>query len=316
MSDESKSFFSPSIQWQLFSKNRVSDCYLDSIIHSPIIFELFDSINVDSRSNVNGTKSNDRFHSLEKNPEIIITHKFCDVYYHWMFDILPRVIKTVDVFGNSANIKLPEPIFKYQREWLDISVPNVSLSFFSSNGMGNLSSIVIPSSSTTGTITSPWAIDLVRSLASNIKSTFDGTKVYIRRQGNISRKIVNEVEVEKALSRIGFISVDPALLSVKEQIILFKGAETIVSAHGSALSNIIFCRPGTKVVEIFGPYCGETCYPRIAAHMNLRHLGVQASDLGYFGISDRWRHLLNKQNAPFHFKVDITLLLEALSLLK
>ena len=39
-------------------------------------------------------------------------------------------------------------------------------------------------------------------------------------------------------------------MSVVDQILLFQSAEFIISPHGAGLSNLLFCEPGTKVIEL------------------------------------------------------------------
>lgn len=55
------------------------------------------------------------------------------------------------------------------------------------------------------------------------------------------------------LERRGFVVLDPAALSVQEQVDTFHGAEVVVAPHGAALTNITFARPDAKVLEMFAP---------------------------------------------------------------
>ena len=57
----------------------------------------------------------------------------------------------------------------------------------------------------------------------------------------------------EVLSKYGFIKLDLESLSVAEQAELFSSAEVIIAAHGAALTNITFCQPGTRILEIFPP---------------------------------------------------------------
>ncbi len=52
------------------------------------------------------------------------------------------------------------------------------------------------------------------------------------------------------LKKYGFECIHNEDLSIDEQIYLFQNATDIISCHGSQLTNIIFCKPGTKVCEI------------------------------------------------------------------
>ena len=50
-------------------------------------------------------------------------------------------------------------------------------------------------------------------------------------------------------------------MSVVEQAMFISEAEAVVGTHGAGLTNIVFCSPGTKVVEIFSPlYCTNSYF--------------------------------------------------------
>jgi capsular polysaccharide biosynthesis protein len=76
-------------------------------------------------------------------------------------------------------------------------------------------------------------------------------KIFISRQDASSRKILNEDEIFELLRDQGFERYFLTLMSIPEQILLFKNAETIVSAIGSGLTNIIFCDPTTRIIELY-----------------------------------------------------------------
>ncbi len=315
MQDKLDDWISPAVCWPKLTNDKLMDCILDSVTHSPISLLIFESARAESRSHIVPGNPVKFYRSERLLETIVVTHQFCDVYYHWVFDILPKVIFAIAASGGSCNVTLPKPKFSFQKGWLDIVAPKADWSFMSTPGMHLNGPIAIPSASTTGTVASPWAINLIQHIAQPIQPSKNMSKLYVRRQGNVSRKIVNEAELELSLKSRGFISVDTASISVIEQIALFKGAETIISAHGSALTNLIFCSPGTSVIEIFGPYCGETCYPRIAHQVQLQYMGVQATEVAYYNLKDRIRHAFDSSNAPFHFKVNPVLIHKALDML-
>ena len=52
-----------------------------------------------------------------------------------------------------------------------------------------------------------------------------------------------------------FQKIIPEEYSIKEQIAFFQGASKVASFHGGALSHLVWCKKGTKVLEIFNhPY--------------------------------------------------------------
>ena len=50
----------------------------------------------------------------------------------------------------------------------------------------------------------------------------------------------------------GYKIINPQLYTIDQQIQIFSEADKIIGAHGSNLSNIIFCKPETEIFEI-GP---------------------------------------------------------------
>ena len=75
-------------------------------------------------------------------------------------------------------------------------------------------------------------------------------KIYVTREDSNYRKIINEDDIVTLLRGKGYRYINPQLYEIEEQIEIFSNAEKIISPHGSNLSNIIFCKPGTEVFEI------------------------------------------------------------------
>ncbi len=66
-----------------------------------------------------------------------------------------------------------------------------------------------------------------------------------------TRIYLQEAELWPRLEQRGFVMLDPGTLTVQEQIDVFHGAEVIIAPHGAALTNITFCTPGVRVLEMF-----------------------------------------------------------------
>jgi capsular polysaccharide biosynthesis protein len=64
--------------------------------------------------------------------------------------------------------------------------------------------------------------------------------------------MLNEDDVRALLEPAGFETVFMEGRSVAEQAELFAAADVIVAPHGAAMANLVFCRPGTVVVELMG----------------------------------------------------------------
>jgi hypothetical protein len=69
-------------------------------------------------------------------------------------------------------------------------------------------------------------------------------------------------------------------MSLQEQIDLFNSASHIVAIHGGALTNILFCREGAKVIEINSGY-NPFCYLKLARSFYLK-TGINAEIYNLF----------------------------------
>lgn len=76
-------------------------------------------------------------------------------------------------------------------------------------------------------------------------------KLYISRPKGVRRGISNEEEFIPLLEEAGFTIQAMEGLSVAEQAALLSRADVVMSPHGGGLTNMVFCRPGVKIVEMF-----------------------------------------------------------------
>ncbi|NJL66205.1 MAG: DUF563 domain-containing protein [Microcoleus sp. SM1_3_4] len=96
-------------------------------------------------------------------------------------------------------------------------------------------------------------------------------RIYISRSKCSYRQVINEEQVIEILSGFGFVSVLLESMTVWEQIALFSRTKVIIAPHGSGLTNIIFCSPGTKVIELASPHYIRHYYWAIGQQLNLEH---------------------------------------------
>ncbi len=83
-------------------------------------------------------------------------------------------------------------------------------------------------------------------------------KLLIRRNSSM-RHMVNEDEIEQALTAQGFVVVEPERLTLEEQVAAFSSARMIVGATGAAIANLVFCRADCPTVVLM-PKFRETAY--------------------------------------------------------
>jgi capsular polysaccharide biosynthesis protein len=102
-----------------------------------------------------------------------------------------------------------------------------------------------------------------------------GELVYISRNESSMRRVLNEDDVVPILRGLGFDIIRPGEMPLAAQIDRFRNARVIVAPHGAALTNLIFCRPGLTLIEIF-PRGGVhgSMFLRIASHLDFDYYFV------------------------------------------
>lgn len=93
----------------------------------------------------------------------------------------------------------------------------------------------------------------------SVKATLS-ERVFVTRNKNRLRHLVNTTEVEQLFRGFGFQIIDADNLSVEKQMQCFANAGFIAGIHGAGLTNIAFREVPGKVLEIF-PYPTEGYLP-------------------------------------------------------
>jgi len=182
-------------------------------------------------------------------------------YAHWLLDWVPRLKFLVE---NKALDKhalvFGMPLNAAQRETL--KALNIDDSRVIAVRKATLNaSVVFSASEVVGCTTSGaalrrpaqacsrWALNFIRSLFLSGEARGPGRRILVDRRG--TRRLLLSNETRGLLERLGFEEVFLEGMPVRDQARLFNDCEMIISAHGAALSNLVFCEPGTKVLEIF-----------------------------------------------------------------
>jgi len=199
-------------------------------------------------------------------------------YFHWMFDVITRfdllqrsgLIETIDKFVVNASDS------SYQAETLEIlGIPQDKLLESRCNLHITADKLIVPSISYDGAgAVSKWKCEFLKQRFLNEQQPLNtdySERIYISRQQASYRRIVNDEEVLQYLEKFGFRSVKLETMSVPEQAACLAAAKIVVAPHGGGLTNLVFCSPGTKVIEIFSPLYVPHCYWMISNLCGLEH---------------------------------------------
>jgi len=188
----------------------------------------------------------------------VLTMVWSSNYYHFLFDTLPRLRLLENSNARWDKIVLPCSL-PFQKQILDL----LSLTRDRIIGEPGLhleaETLIVP---TLPGEPSGWVCSFLRERFLSGVSVGRGPsrRIYISRAKAGSRRVLNEAELVRALEVEGFEAFLLEDLTFLDQVRLFRDAEIIVGAHGSGLANLVFCAPGTRVVELFGADCVPPCY--------------------------------------------------------
>lgn len=192
-------------------------------------------------------------------------------YYHFIVEVLPRILFTLPVSGEPTSCLLdsaaPSQIKEICNKILGKAptIVNLAESHLRFNQLEILrdyrySKLVDFHESTVGVnCFSSRKNDLLLVKTALERSFFTNSvsgerplnkKVFVTRPSSFSRNPQNLKEIETALMDRGIEVLETSIMTTAQQIALFASCEKIVSLSGASLTNLMFCNPRTRVSVI------------------------------------------------------------------
>jgi hypothetical protein len=170
-------------------------------------------------------------------------------YTHWLLDALPR-LALLHQFPSETGIIVPSALADWQRETLQLlgilercrptTNPHLAVdSYYFSSPTAMLDCY------------NPYGVNFLReSFLPKRDRNFRGpTRFVIKRTGKW-RPAANEDQMYRVFEKNGWCIVDTEQLSFAQEVALFHDAEAVAGLLGSGLTNVVFCKPGCKVIHI------------------------------------------------------------------
>ncbi len=88
-------------------------------------------------------------------------------------------------------------------------------------------------------------------------------------------QIENIKNIKDLLISENFKFYKPETFTFKKQIQLFQNSSIVIGAHGAAFTNIIFCSPGTKIIELIPKDHPNKKCKRISKILNLKYYRIE-----------------------------------------
>lgn len=181
-------------------------------------------------------------------------------YWHWTLDLMPRlrVLEAAGFTPRTVDAYLVNGDAPWQRDLLQqAGIAPEKIMCMTLDDHIHADTLVVPNRKQSHYDVLPWMIDYLGSLRREVAVQDSPRKLWISRKPGTRRRAVNEAEAFDAVRQFGFVLVDPGELFVQEQQALFAGATHVMGASGAGFANLVYCPPGTKVMEIAPPSGSE-----------------------------------------------------------
>lgn len=228
----------------------------------------------------------------------VITGCWNSIYFHWIVEVLARLLMLQEKGIDYDWLYVPycKPYMKETLLLLGVDHKKIiepSGDFYSLQA----DQLIVPSypsnrffdSDRLAVFVSDWVIQKLRNtflpMSISVNKHFS-KKVFISRNDNtLGRRVLNEDEVFEIFRPLGFERYCLSQLSFLDQVALFSGAEIIAGPHGAGFTNILFCNPGTRIIEIFQARLDCT-YFYMAQQLGLKYnyietINVKPNTYGY-----------------------------------
>lgn len=217
----------------------------------------------------------------------------CENYFHWMIDCISR-IKALGNLDELDYVIFPKINPRYGQQIISALGINKTQVLIAKPGMRlSANRLSIPSERRAGHHqVSQWMVKFLRNsfLAETEKNSEEEKFVYISRQNRGLRALENAAEVESTLEKYGFIKYEFEKIPFSSQVKLMQNASFVIAPHGAGLTNLAFCSPKTKVLEIFAPCYISSLFYQIAKHIGCEYRFLVGNS------SDRDRRNSNSRN--------------------
>ena len=200
-----------------------------------------------------------------------------DAYFHWLFDVLPR-LEILRLAGWDENtwdhLVVNAAGAAYERETLDrFGVPADRIRAIDARSHVVADRLVVPSTVGVPGNVPAWSCRAPARSASSRRSISRAAtlRLYVSRSDTEQRRVADEDRLVARLEPLGFTCLTLSGRPLDEQIELFSRAEVVIGPHGGGLSNLVWCRPGTAVVELYAHDYVNPVFWGLSENLGLRH---------------------------------------------
>ena len=193
-------------------------------------------------------------------------------YFHWIIEAIPKLI-VLEKSNEKITMLLPNNLPNYVLETVKIFgfsdyitiEPNVvysakTLLWPERTGTYWLQNVSLLQEAR-GRVLKTYALDIAQPLR----------RTYVSRAKSKIRRLLNEEDLYDVLANNGFEIVFFDNMSFAEQIKIAAESEVIIGVHGANLTNLLFMRPQTSVIELINEKSVNLAYFKLASYCDVRY---------------------------------------------
>lgn len=172
-------------------------------------------------------------------------------YYHWLIDILPRLLQARQFIAKSR-LLIPANLKSFQNRTLELLGYRCSdLISVSDAECVQVNRLFVTSLLAQSTFVHPEVPKILRRwFLPHRHPERPARRVFLSRADASSRRLVNEHELLPILRRYGFEYLVIGDMSFDKQVKLFSEVDVLVAVHGAGMTNMVFMPPQGRVIEI------------------------------------------------------------------
>jgi len=181
--------------------------------------------------------------------------------FHWLFDSLLPLLSLLDaapgkvtgVLVNARRSEIQDLTLAYIADRFGIRTVEAIGQWDAVHVPHLLASVPVPYS--TRALQAQAGLDRLDDLgqffSARAKPNTASRRIYISRNDARLRRVLDEEALMPVLERFGIERVTLKGLPLADQAQLFREADAVIAPHGAGLAHLVWCKPGTKVVEFF-----------------------------------------------------------------
>jgi hypothetical protein len=183
------------------------------------------------------------------------------LYSHWMFDLLPKfeILRRACWTDDRIDYYV---VNSWSAQFCVESLARLGVDHKKIvDGTGQLISaerLLVPSPVRWKFWTPDWVRDFIVSTFLGSGDCADDVgrdkRIYISRANARRRRVTNDEEIRDILESRNFSTVLAERIGISQFAALVRCADRILAPHGAGVTNVVFARPGVRVLELFGAH--------------------------------------------------------------